>query len=636
MQCYRPIRRCVCCAHNAYNVKLALRAAFGTSTKRTNANDGKDAPDEDIPSLWESGNWKPLEVNPEPEEIKGPEGELGQPPREADPPLTKQVLFSGVRFVKRDYPQEDVEGSRAERQNRSEEDGKIYDSRMVVSELEHITSTAWQKGIRTLSDRLHQISDPRAKWINQMSPVMQDRLKEKVFDYTPCSVLPQKNHSSLQEPPPWEKDIRKSRLHGNIQFDEELKGFAEWIQPTANERKARNAVVEETMNLVENSLKNDVSITTKMELHGSEQTGLAMPWSDIDIRIWDGREAPVKASHSGARLLHRLRLVADAMRGSDKWTLVTVRDATYPILNAQHIESGLDVQIVAGNDSHAQEAVVKQCLKDMPYLRTVFYAVRTFFGMRKLNDVFTGGLGSYGIFVLLVATLLRNPVKTNKYRSNQGPQHPHATAFTTFFETLTPELPGREGRRPKSINLRKFAISCFPRTKFLKHAPSPDLQKYMDLAEKRGDKIRAGQWRMSQRNDWMPYLLTLQDPANPHNDLGRKTYAIKHILASIATCENIWRRHAMDMNRHFKTKKPWPGKPLLVAFLGRPDVEYEARREKLEAFGLKVKHETGQVWKKHLVGGDSDKASRQWKNADRVGQRGSEEGKVNIRKQMVE
>ena len=140
---------------------------------------------------------------------------------------------------------------------------------------------------------------------------------------------------------------------------------------------------------------------------------------------------------------------------------------------------------------------------------------------------------------------------------------------------------------------------------------------------------------MSQRNVWMPYLLTLQDPANPHNDLGRKTYAIKHILASIATCENILRKQIADMNRCFKNKKAWPGKPLLVMFVGRPDVEYEARREKLEAFGLKVARETGQVWKKHVVGGDVKEVKKRTK-PDRVDQRGSEDGVVNIRKQMVE
>ncbi|KXT17816.1 hypothetical protein AC579_5362 [Pseudocercospora musae] len=595
MQCYRHMRRAVCCAHNAYNAQLALRAAFGATTKRSNANDEKDAPDEDIPTLWESGNWKPLEVNPEPEEIKGPEGELDQPPREGDPPLTKQPLFSGVRFVKRDSPPDVSAIKRGSQRSRvvsqviSEEDDNIYDSRMNVNELKHVQATAWQSDIRTLSDQLHQISDARARWINQMSPVMQAKLKEKVFNYTPCNVLPQSSNSFPREPPPWEKKSRRSRYHGFLQLEGELKAFAEWIQPTANERIARKAVVEETMNLVRDSLKDDVSITTEMELHGSEKTGLALPWSDIDIRIWDGRKAPVKAGYSAARLLHRLRLVADAMRSSDKWTLVTVRDGAYPILNAQHKESGLDVQIVAaGTNSHAQEAVVKQCLEDMPYLRAVFYAVRTFFGMRNFNDVFTGGLGSYGIFILLLATLLRNPVRPNRYRPDHGPQNPHATAFTTFFETLDPITTTR-GSKPLSINLKKFAISCFPRTKFLKHAPSPELQKYVALAEKRGDNIRAGQWRMSQRNEWMPYLLTLQDPANPHNDLGRKTYAIKHILATIATCAGFLRRQNEDVRRIFS-------RPLLVRFAGRPDVEYKARREKLEEFGVKIAQETGQVW----------------------------------------
>ncbi|KXT04052.1 hypothetical protein AC578_4921 [Pseudocercospora eumusae] len=632
MQFYRPIRRSVCCAHNAYNVKLALRAAFGTTTKRSNANanananDEKDAPDEDIPSPWESSHWKSLEANPEPEDIKGPEGELDHSPREGDPPVTKQIPSHRVRFIKGnhvlDILTKEAQRSEVVPQKKSEENDKIYDRRMNVIELQDIQPIAWQRAMRAMSDHLHQISNPRAKWINKMSLVMRDRLKERVFDYKPCNVLPMTN-SSAEKPPPWERQLRQPRVDGLTHLDEELKAFATWIQPTAKERMARNAVMEETMNLVKASLKDDVSITTKMELHGSEKTGLALPWSDIDIRIWDDREAPAKAGPAAARLFHRLGLVADTMRSSDEWTLVVVRDTAYPILNAQHMKSGLDVQIVAAPNSHGQEAVVKQCLEDMPYLRTVFYAVRTFFAMRRLDEVYTGGLGSYGIFVLLVATILRNPIKNNRGEC------PHAAAFTTFFETLSP-IDARKAqdsnsiaRDSKSINLKKFAISCFPRTKFLKHAPSPDLLKYMALAEKRGDKIRAGQWRMSQRNEWMPYLLTLQDPANPHNDLGRKTYAIKHILASITTCDKSLRRRIVAMDARYVQGRPWVGPPMLATVLGRPDAEYKERRKKLEAFGMEIAWETGQVWRKHLSHGVRGQEMEEKK--------GNDEGTANAR-----
>jgi hypothetical protein len=45
------------------------------------------------------------------------------------------------------------------------------------------------------------------------------------------------------------------------------------------------------------------------------------------------------------------------------------------------------------------------------------------------------------------------------------------------------------------------------------------------------DPILRGQRQIAKLNKAQPYLLCLQDPANPLNDLGAKAFAIKHIQA---------------------------------------------------------------------------------------------------------
>jgi non-canonical poly(A) RNA polymerase PAPD5/7 len=85
----------------------------------------------------------------------------------------------------------------------------------------------------------------------------------------------------------------------------------------------------------------------------------------------------------------------------------------YPLISLQDRQSGLDVQIVLASDTSLQRQFVKDYMEQYPYLRPLFYVVKTIFDVRGLTDVFRGGFGSYTIFMMLVASIRHNPHPRN-------------------------------------------------------------------------------------------------------------------------------------------------------------------------------------------------------------------------------
>ncbi|EME42275.1 hypothetical protein DOTSEDRAFT_97909, partial [Dothistroma septosporum NZE10] len=350
----------------------------------------------------------------------------------------------------------------------------------------------------------------------------------------------------------------------------EIQRFEQYMTPTSVERAARQAIADELKGFITATLMREEPRKTGCELFGSEKTGLALPISDIDVRLWDISGRPA------ARMSNRMDVLYRAILKSDKYIVPTLRNSgSYPIINCQHRESGIDIQIVASNDTTRQQEVMTQYLSAIPYLRPLFYVVRTMFAMRGLLEVYTGGLGSYGSFVLLLAALNRT-LGDRHQRS-----HSAAVQLRRFLHFYSEAV----------IDPRKHGVAVFPHSRFLKHDADRQYQVYNSLAQRRGDFVRAGQWTMCQRRPLQPWLLTLQDPADATNDLGKRSIAIKHILKTIE-----WYRWQMSLRFRGledcqKRGAKWDGESILLLFVGRCHEIYHGPRERLREYGKRILEE---------------------------------------------
>jgi non-canonical poly(A) RNA polymerase PAPD5/7 len=74
-----------------------------------------------------------------------------------------------------------------------------------------------------------------------------------------------------------------------------------------------------------------------------------------------------------------------------------------------------------------------------------------------------------------------------------------------------------------------------------------------------------------------PYLLCLQDPADPLNDLGRKGYGFKHIQATMG--------HLLKKLRKYTAHENHGTTSILAPLVGSCFKTYSKRREMAEAYG---------------------------------------------------
>ena len=353
---------------------------------------------------------------------------------------------------------------------------------------------------------------------------------------------------------------------------QEIKLFEEYMKPSGAEKAAREAVIADTRALIAELMGTEV----QSEVFGSEKTGLATAISDIDIRL-----SYVKVYGDGdpANLGRRMRTFWKKIQDHDDFICVVMRHAKFPIISAQHKRTGIDIQIVSSPDTKAQQTQTLQYLEEIPSLRPLYILLRTAFGIRGLVDVFYGGTGSYGLFIMIVAALQR-------LQSSNSPASDTSLSHQLFDILLF----------WRDFNTRDNALTLTPKPKiFKKHDPweAPFTQQrpvsnFIEAAYRRNDPIRAAQWCIGQRRLYQPYLLCLQDPADPLNDLGRKANAIKHVQK---TMESMAQFLGQDLGHYTSARAKGtvkPGTSRLISLVGRCHESYFERRKKMESFGLEV------------------------------------------------
>ncbi|KAK5733807.1 hypothetical protein LTR17_009359 [Elasticomyces elasticus] len=405
-----------------------------------------------------------------------------------------------------------------------------------------------------------------AKWVNILSSGKEAEFDwsnedgvqrmRTILDYSARSRPPRESFAEKPLLEPWALGRRAVEGMSGLEIlDEEIKRFAAWAPPTSAESAARQAISQQTQDLVTQVMGEKVDrIQTK--LFGSEATGLALSSSDLDIRIYSHSQ---RRGNTYLGLGYAMRTLQERMTNHEEYMLVTMRWSKYPIINAQHRSTGIDIQIVSSPSTNNQAAVTAKYLAELPHLRDLFYVVRTMLGMRDLVDVFNGGTGSYGLFIMLVAALKRSQ------RSSNPPQT--AAEQLLFFLDFYASFP---------LETRGLTIEPTPKM-FKKHAIAAltpaERQSYIHAASRRGDDVRAGQWAIGVVRPLQPYLLCLQDPADPTNDLGRKSNAIKNLQAS-------WLNRMLDHVKQGK-RAEWTRESMLELVVGRCHEVQLERRAKL-------------------------------------------------------
>lgn len=377
-----------------------------------------------------------------------------------------------------------------------------------------------------------------------------------------------------------------------IRLNAEIWNFVEYIKPTPAEQAAFKAVTEGVQQCAKQYCPD-----YETEPFGSQVSGLALSTSDIDVRLYD-KEHEFSLGAPKMKLRREINAhitrLGDDFRENPDYILVRTRQARYPLLSMLHRETGLDIQIVACNDTSRSSKLIKEYLVELPYLYANYTLIRSMFDIRGLADVYRGGLGSYSLIMMIMAAMRSQskraprPQERGFIRAGAplaatrllGILHYYAE-LDTYKTAISLEHPFKVNKHDtldvSAKQMAEFAVAPVGKP------VSIDLKLVADLVQH-----LEGLNKLALIDHMQPYLLCLQDPADPLNDLGRKGYGWKHIQQTIKVLRGAINKAVDDVAKYRGKNSKAPVQSVIAKAVGPCFKAYEARRAIVEAYGQKI------------------------------------------------
>ncbi|KAE8125824.1 hypothetical protein FH972_020594 [Carpinus fangiana] len=266
-----------------------------------------------------------------------------------------------------------------------------------------------------------------------------------------------------------------------LQLHKEIVDFCNFLSPTPEEQAARNIAVECVFDVVKHIWPH-----CKVEVFGSFKTGLYLPSSDIDVVILgSGLENPQKGLVALSRALSR--------RGMAR-NIQVIGKARVPIIKFVEKRSGIafDISFDVQNGPKAAE-FIQDAVSKWPPLRPLCLILKVFLQQRELNEVYSGGVGSYALLTMLMAML------QSVHDCQASPEQNLGVLLVNFFDFY--------GRK---LNTSDVGVSC-------KGAGTFFLKSNKGFA-----------------NRGRPFLISIEDPQAPENDIGKNSFNYFQIRSAFA------------------------------------------------------------------------------------------------------
>lgn len=345
----------------------------------------------------------------------------------------------------------------------------------------------------------------------------------------------------------------------------EIKAYEAYMRLTPAEETAAQLVVSDVKSITRSSLGK-----APLKMLGSRSTGLATPLSDFDFTFSvispDHDSGDGKPSAFLRPLIRQavslLRDVEGDLRCSKQLQKTELVIARIPIIETKHRGTGLKIQIQTMALHQPAQEYTAAYLNELPSLRPLFIVLRYCLEIRGLTTVYEGGLGSYSLLMMIVTAL-------KHYSGTFAPDDlAGQLLYVLYFYGPT--------------DLYQYGFSANPPRVFDKRKEG--WSKPERLTRSRNPQLRGIDEIVRDRNRRKPYLLSLQDPANDSNDLGKSSYAIKHVQ----TVFNGARESILGaLQRGQEAPKPRrkDQKRSYLDSLVRADyTDFEANRSKVERF----------------------------------------------------
>ncbi|CAJ1083717.1 LOW QUALITY PROTEIN: terminal nucleotidyltransferase 4A [Xyrichtys novacula] len=265
---------------------------------------------------------------------------------------------------------------------------------------------------------------------------------------------------------------------GVLGLHEEVMDFYNFMSPRPEEAAMRKEVV----NRIEMIIK-ELWPTADVQIFGSFSTGLYLPTSDIDLVVFGKWERPPLQELEQALRKHNV---------AEPFSIKVLDKATVPIIKLTDQETDVKVDISFNVETGVKAAsFIKDYVKMYPVLPYLIFVLKQFLLQRDLNEVFTGGISSYSLILMVISFLQLHPrIDARNPTENLG------VLLIEFFE-----LYGRH------FNYLKTGIRI----------------------KNGGAYIAKEEIMKAMKNGYRPSMLCIEDPLLPGNDVGRGSYGAMHV-----------------------------------------------------------------------------------------------------------
>lgn len=256
-----------------------------------------------------------------------------------------------------------------------------------------------------------------------------------------------------------------------LQLHKEILDFCDFLSPTPDEEASRNSAIERVSDVIRYIWPN-----CRVEVFGSYRTGLYLPSSDIDVVIL---ESNIKTPQIGLQALAR----ALSQKGIAK-KMQVIGKARVPIIKfvEKVTDVAFDISFDVDNGPKAA-AYIKDAISRLPPLRPLCLILKVFLQQRELNEVYSGGVGSYALLAMLIAMLRSVNDCQRSTEQNLG------ILLVKFFEFYAHRL-----------NTWDVGVSCNGSGTFF-------------LKSRKGFQTKG-----------RPFLISIEDPQTPGNDIGKNSF----------------------------------------------------------------------------------------------------------------
>lgn len=384
---------------------------------------------------------------------------------------------------------------------------------------------------------------------------------------------------------PWTQSLDEGGRTGDFalaRLSQEIRAADAYFTPNSMENKAANKARADIVALM---LASDHPIV-RVDPIGSRVSGLATPLSDIDLNLMIESEADRPAERVSMQVLGSIfsMMKHGKLLNRDIPTSFFAAKARVPIIVGMHGPTGLEFQVQAASSAYGSLELIKCLAAEYPTLRALFRILKHMLKMYGLAEGSRGGLTSYPLLNMIVASIKLNSTQTDPYDIGS-----HLLQFLDFYGNFDFYMTGITHIPSKHLdgNLHHPSESSDSVALSYYRDEEVALQTVSSVTQ---DPVGARPVLFPTRKPLAlvhesktDYMMTFHDPANPYNDLGRSAYHIKHIQATLIEMFKKLRMDMSEWDRKLRAEGQAAERPpaLLNSLIGGDYSMYKMERKRL-------------------------------------------------------